>query len=228
MKKEIATLGILLAALAPAASHAQGSPRTSFGLRGGAIFNKASIGGMRDNFREENMTGWQVGPTIHYATGFYGLCIDGSLLYTQRGVKISNRNSGRDAHVRTQSIDLPIELKWEMGLSSSFDLFLGIGPTFSFLIDKDNWGRKLAHIAIDVFDKDLPSMGWRSTDVTLNVGGGMKLMEHLLISCYYNIGLTESARHSFGNKHDAIDQIFDGNVFKSRNRYWQLSATYLF
>ena len=67
----------------------------------------------------------------------------------------SNR---RSADIKTQSIDIPIELKWEMGISDNFDLFLGVGPSFSFLVDKDNWGRKLAHIAVDVIDKDLPSM----------------------------------------------------------------------
>ena len=114
-------------------------------------------------------------------------------------------------------------------VSDNFDLFLGVGPSFSFLVDKDNWGRKLAHIAVDVIDKDLPSMGWRSTEVGLNLGGGVKIVNHLMVSCYYNIGLTQSAKHNIGgNKHDAIDQIFDGDVFESKNRYWQLSLAYVF
>ena len=114
-------------------------------------------------------------------------------------------------------------------ISDNFDLFLGVGPSFSFLVDKDNWGRKLAHIAVDVIDKDLPSMGWRSTEVGLNLGGGVKIVNHLMVSCYYNIGLTQSAKHNIGgNKHDAIDQIFDGDVFESKNRYWQLSLAYVF
>ena len=49
-----------------------------------------------------------------------------------------------------------------------------------------------------------------------------------MVSCYYNIGLTQSAKHNIGgNKHDAIDQIFDGDVFESKNRYWQLSLAYV-
>ena len=110
-----------------------------------------------------------------------------------------------------------------------FYLFLGVGPSFSFLVDEDNWGRKLAHIAVDVIDKDLSSMGWRSTEVGINLGGGVKIVNHLMLSCYYNIGLTQSAKHHIGgNKHDAIDQIFDGGGFESKNRYWQLSLSYVF
>lgn len=60
-------------------------------------------------------------------------------------------------------------------------------------------------------------MGWRSTEVGLNLGGGVKIVNHLMVSCYYNIGLTQSAKHNIGgNKHDAIDQIFDGDVFESK------------
>lgn len=142
------------------------------------------------------------------------------LLYVQRGVKLTNTSNGRSTDIRTQSIDIPIELKWEMGISDDFDLFLGAGPSFSFLVDEDNWGRKLAHIAVDAIDKDLSSMGWRSTEVGLNLGGGVKIVKHLMVSCYYNIGLTQSAKHNIGgNKHDVIDQIFDGDVFESKNRY---------
>ena len=39
-------------------------------------------------------------------------------------------------------------------------------------------------------------MGWRSTEVGLNLGGGVKIVNHLMVSCYYNIGLTQSAKHN--------------------------------
>ncbi len=164
-----------------------------------------------------------------YQTGFYGITLDFSLLYVQRGVKLTNRNDHRTANIRTQSIDIPIELKWEMGLSEVFDLFLGLGPSFSFLIDKDDWAREFTHIAVDVVSKDLGSMGWRSSEIGLNLGGGVKILQHLMLSCYYNIGLTSSAKHHVhGNIHGAIDDIFDGDVFESKNRYWQLSLAYIF
>ena len=118
-----------------------------FGVKAGVLGNKANISGMRDQFKEESLT------------GFHGIALDFSLLYVERGIKLTNTSNRRSADIKTQSIDIPIELKWEMGISNNFDLFLGVGPSFSFLVDKDNWGRKLAHIAVDVIDKDLPSMG---------------------------------------------------------------------
>ena len=139
-----------------------------FGVKAGVLGNKANISGMRDQFKEESLTGFQVGPMLQYQTGFHGIALDFSLLYVERGIKLTNTSNRRSADIKTQSIDIPIELKWEMGISNNFDLFLGVGPSFSFLVDKDNWGRKLAHIAVDVIDKDLLSVGWRSTEVGLN------------------------------------------------------------
>ena len=200
-----------------------------FGLKGGVLGNKASVSGMSSDFKEENLTGFQVGPMAQYQTGFYGITLDFSLLYVQRGVKLTNRETHRTGDIRTQSIDIPIELKWEMGLSDYFDLFLGLGPSFSFIIDKDNWAREFTHIAADILNKDLGSMGWRSSEVGFNLGGGVKIMRHLMLSCYYNIGLTSSVKyHLNGDVHGAIDDIFDGDVVESKNRYWQLSLAYIF
>lgn len=224
MKKIICLLTVII--FCSLGGRAQG---LHFGLKAGVLGNKAEVQGMRSQFKCENQTGFQVGPMLQYQTGFYGITLDFSLLYVQRGVKITNTSSHVSGQIKSQSIDIPIELKWEMGLSEDFDLFLGVGPSFSFLVDKDNWGRKLAHIAVDVIDKNLPSMGWRSSEVGLNLGGGVKIINHLMLSCYYNIGLTQSAKHHIGgNKHDAIDQIFDGDLFELRNRYWHLSLAYLF
>lgn len=116
-----------------------------FGVKAGVLGNKANISGMRDQFKEESLTGFQVGPMLQYQTGFHGIALDFSLLYVERGIKLTNTSNRRSADIKTQSIDIPIELKWEMGISNNFDLFLGVGPSFSFLVDKDNWGRKLAH-----------------------------------------------------------------------------------
>lgn len=225
MMKKMFGLCIVFAIIASTAV-AQG---LHFGLKAGVLGNRAQISGMKGEFKEESLTGFQVGPMLQYQTGFYGITLDFSLLYVQRGAKISNTSNGKSTEIKTKSIDVPIELKWEAGLSTMFDIFLGIGPSFSFLVDEDNWGRKLAHIAVDAFDKNLNSMGWRSTEVGLNLGGGVKLMRHLMLSCYYNIGLTESAKyHVGGSGHEVVDQIFDGNLFESKNRYWQLSLAYVF
>ena len=96
-----------------------------FGVKAGVLGNKANISGMRDQFKEESLTGFQVGPMLQYQTGFHGIALDFSLLYVERGIKLTNTSNRRSADIKTQSIDIPIELKWEMGISNNFDLFFG-------------------------------------------------------------------------------------------------------
>lgn len=47
-----------------------------FGVKAGVLGNKANISGMRDQFKEESLTGFQVGPMLQYQTGFHGIVLD--------------------------------------------------------------------------------------------------------------------------------------------------------
>lgn len=94
-----------------------------FGVKAGVLGNKANISGMRDQFKEESLTGFQVGPMLQYQTGFHGIALDFSLLYVERGIKLTNTSNRRSADIKTQSIDIPIELKWEMGISNNLICF---------------------------------------------------------------------------------------------------------
>lgn len=38
-------------------------------------------------------------------------------------MKLTNTSNGRSTDIRTQSIDIPIELKWEMGISDDLIYF---------------------------------------------------------------------------------------------------------
>ena len=80
MKKVICLLS-LLACLFPVTGMAQG---LHFGLKAGVLGNKADIHGMSSQIKEENQTGFQVGPMLQYQTGFYGLALDFSALYLER------------------------------------------------------------------------------------------------------------------------------------------------
>lgn len=51
-----------------------------FGVKAGVLGNKANISGMRDQFKEESLTGFQVGPMLQYQTGFHGIALDFSYL----------------------------------------------------------------------------------------------------------------------------------------------------
>lgn len=75
--KKLICLFTILAFLGVANSMAQG---LHFGLKAGVLGNKANVSGMRNQFKEESLTGFQVGPMLQYQTGFHGIALDFSLL----------------------------------------------------------------------------------------------------------------------------------------------------
>lgn len=97
--------------------------RSPFGLKAGVLGNKADIQGISNRVKTENMTGFQVGPMLQYQTGFYGLTLDFSLLYVQRGVKLTNTSNDVSADIKTQSIDIPIELNGKWGCPTTLTCF---------------------------------------------------------------------------------------------------------
>ena len=68
--KKLICLFTILAFLGVANSMAQG---LHFGLKAGVLGNKANVSGMRNQFKEESLTGFQVGPMLQYQTGFHHL-----------------------------------------------------------------------------------------------------------------------------------------------------------
>ena len=60
-------------------------------------------------------------------------------------------------------------------------------------------------------------MGWRSSEVGLNLGGGFKIVNHLMLSCYYNIGLDAVGQAPYWRKQArCYDQIFDGDILVTK------------
>lgn len=80
--KKLICLFTILAFLGVANSMAQG---LHFGLKAGVLGNKANVSGMRNQFKEESLTGFQVGPMLQYQTGFHGIALDFSFVEKAMG-----------------------------------------------------------------------------------------------------------------------------------------------
>ena len=89
-----------------------------FGVKAGVLGNKANISGMRDQFKEESLTGFQVGPMLQYQTGFHGIVLTLSAV-CERGIKLTNTSTDVALTLK-HAADIPIELKWENGISDNF------------------------------------------------------------------------------------------------------------
>jgi hypothetical protein len=149
--------------------------QTKFGLKGG--LNLTSLTSDKSTDGISNRAGFFVGPTVKFTLPVVGLSLDASALFDQRSVKVDATNETYKA----QSIQIPINIRYGVGLSSLVNVFAFAGPQFGF-----NVGDK---------SKLLDQIGtWslKSSNISGNVGIGATVFSKLQITANYNFQLSKA------------------------------------
>ena len=105
-----------------------------FGVKGGLNLSKASFSNVKENFKKDNFTGFFIGPMAEFNIPIVGLGVDAALLFAQRGIKVSDADA--DVTVKQNGIDIPVNLKYNIGLGSLAGIYLAAGPDFYFDFEK--------------------------------------------------------------------------------------------
>ncbi|RLT79126.1 porin family protein [Bacteroides acidifaciens] len=167
-----------------------------FGVKGGLNLSKASLSDIPGNFKKDNFTGFFIGPMAEVNIPIVGLGVDASLLFAQRGVKVTPE--GVDEYtVKQNGLDIPVNLKYNIGLGSLLGLYIAAGPDFYFDFEKKSG-----------IDK-------KKAEVGINVGAGVKLLNHLQVGANYNIPLGDTAK-------------IEGTDGSYKTKTWQVSVAYIF
>lgn len=170
-----------------------------WGVKGGLNVSKVTFDS--DLFKSDNMAGFFIGPMAEFTIPVIGLGVDGSLLFSQKGVKADNDAS------KQYGFDIPVNLKYNIGLGSLVGIYIAAGPDFYFDISKDKgWG-------------NIAEAKKKRAQVGINVGAGVKLLGHLQIGANYNIPLGDSF-----SLETAGQAVFGG----AKTKTWQVSAAYIF
>ncbi len=213
MKKWITlfTVTVCLAIAMPAKA------QIKFGVKGGLNLASASLSDAWDaKGNADNYTGFFIGPMVDITIPIIGLGVDGALMYSQKGAKISFDDDLGSTTFKQQGIEIPVNLKYSIGLGSSASIYFAAGPSFYFNMKSDD----------DLtFDTMKGSLDYDKSEVSLNLGAGVKLLRHLQLGVNYNMGLTDSAKAKIDSPSSAWDAI-NGESYKSK--MWQVSVAYLF
>lgn len=212
MKKWITlfTVTVCLAMAMPAKA------QIKFGVKGGLNLASASLSDAWDaKGNADSYTGFFIGPMVDITIPIIGLGVDGALMYSQKGTKISFDDLGSTTF-KQQGIEIPVNLKYSIGLGSLASIYFAAGPSFYFNMKSDD----------DLtFDSVKGSLDYDKSEVSLNLGAGVKLLKHLQLGVNYNMGLTDSAKAKIDSPSSAWDAI-NGESYKSK--MWQVSVAYLF
>ena len=109
--------------------------QVKFGLKGGLNLTNLSLSeSIGNNLKSKE--GFHIGPTVKIGLPVPGLSVDASALYDQRSAKVSVTRGVSGAEVestlKSQSLQVPINIRYAVGLGSVANLFAFAGPQFGF------------------------------------------------------------------------------------------------
>ena len=192
MKKVLSLLMVLVALMMATPSQAQ---LIKFGVKGGMNFAEFDTDVKSWNEVLDRSTGYFIGPMAEVTLPIVGLGLDGALLYSQRG----------KGEAKQQGLEIPVNLKWTIGLGSLFGIYLAAGPDFYY----------------NFKDDDSVMLETKKSQVAVNLGAGLKLLRKLQVGVNYQIPLSDSYHYS----DKVVDGITESGV---KTKTWQVSLAYIF
>ena len=212
--RKIFTAAIVAATMLFSTSSAQA--QVKFGLKGGLNVTNMSLNS--EVFDADNQTGFFIGPTVKFTLPIVGLGIDASALYDQRDAKITVEDNGAsvESKIKNQSINIPINLRYGVGLGSTASVYLFAGPQFGFNVGDKNQS----------LFKDMGEWRLKSSTFSVNVGVGAMLLSHLQISANYNIACGKTGETTVSS---ALGELAQSAAKKrGRANAWQIGLAYYF
>ena len=199
MKKVTGLVLIILMAFIAVPAKSQ----LKFGVKGG--LNISSVHLNSDILKAANVTGFQIGRMIETTIPQIGVGLDAAILYSQKGMDVKSE-TGTSTNVKTDYIDVPVNLKWKFGLPI-IKGYLAAGPYIGFRVGGDKFWEIPGSVVGQVKAKNF-SAG-------LNFGAGVELISHLQVGINYGLGLTDNYS---AEKYD----------LNAKNRGWSVTAAILF
>ena len=178
MKKALVVCGLALLSFIPA------SAQFSWGLSGGLnlVNNDITAVNQKSATDKDSYTGFFVGPMAEVQIPIIGLGVDVAALYSQKGLEVTDEET-----MKNQSLAIPVSLKYSLGLGNFAAVFVAAGPQFDYKIgDLD---RKFQD-GNDVKEFALEKSTW-----SINVGAGVKLINHIQAGINYNIPVSKEGAY---------------------------------
>lgn len=184
------------------------SAQLRFGLRGEVGINKPSF--TKNLYSVENMNDFKVGPTIEFMLPVVDFGIEGSVLYSNKKMnvkKVSDKTTVED--ISSHSIDIPVNLKYKIGLISPVKVFLAAGPYANFWLSGDDF-------------KDAAFMNKveaKKFEAGINLGAGLEVIRRVAVGFNYRMKLTDDY---------SVDEPDFKDVFNQKAGFWSVTAALYF
>lgn len=172
------------------------------GARGGITVGEMRF--ERNLIDSDNRVGYTAGLLLDINIPVVGLGVEASLMYTHRNTHLTDGTRT----FKRQYLDIPLMARYRLELPAVKRVvmpFVFTGPCLSVL-----------------FDDNMPSTDLDNSHTILSwdVGGGVDLFNRVRLSATYGLGISKAMSY--------IDREYTGTTVSGKDRYWTLSAAWLF
>jgi hypothetical protein len=179
MKKALIVCSLALLSFIPA------SAQLSYGIRGGLNLVNNDITAVNEEaaMNKDSYTGFFIGPMLEVQVPIIGIGVDASVLYSQKGLEVSDEET-----MKNQAIAVPVSLKYTLGLGNFASVFVAAGPEFDY---------KIGDLDCKFQDgKDVKEFALEKSTWSINVGAGVKLINHIQAGINYNIPVSKEGAYN--------------------------------
>lgn len=191
------------------------SAQVKLGVKGGLNVSKMSVSS--DVLDADNRAGWFFGPTLKLTVPIVGLSFDVSALYDQKSTKVSDDNNGSKT-IKQQAIDIPVNVRYGVGLGDAANIFFFAGPQFAFNVGDMEFKWNSTSSYENTFQL-------RKSTLSVNVGAGVTLLSHLQLTANYNIACGKTGDATVWN---TVEKTSQEVVKNGRTNSWQVGVAYFF
>jgi hypothetical protein len=207
MKKVFAVMLMAVAFAMP--SNAQ----IKFGVTGGLNMTNVSVKDAAADAKGafKSRAGFFIGPTVKFTLPIVGLGVDAAAVYDLREGKIGEGEYAQN--LKSQSIQIPINLRYGVGLGDLLEVFAFAGPQFGFNVGSDK-----------TFNIEEYKSEWtlKSANLSANLGVGLTVLSHLQAKFNYSWALGKT-----GEMEATVDGVKKA-VGSAKMNCWQISLAYWF
>ena len=206
---------LFVAAIVAMSFNAKAAGPLKFGIKGGVTVNDLKFN--EDIFKADNRCGYTIGLMTKFTAPIINIGFDASVMFTHRVTKVDgltvigtdmSQQEVYDGSIKSDYIEIPINFRWDIGLpviGKFVSPSLTTGPDFSFLVSKQN--------VSNAWNKHTFDFAW-------NFGFGLMFVNKVQLHASYGLGLNNAA--------SSDSALYGKNLGDGKNRFWSVTAAYLF
>ena len=160
----------------------------SWGIKGGLNLASNDFSDLKGMNKEQIMstdsyTGFFIGPKAELRVPILGFGLEAAALYSQKGMSLGDNET-----FKQNSFLIPLNVKYAFGLGNFANIFIAAGPEFGFNMGETTKVINNLFVGADgETSGDIKAYVLEKSTLSINVGVGATLLNHLQVALNYNV-----------------------------------------